>query len=44
MITLLTCHTSGCENENISISFPNAADLCICGVCGQEITDKQLLA
>lgn len=40
MIWIVTCHTKGCENENIGIEFFDPADTVICGPCGQEITDK----
>ncbi len=40
MIYIVTCHTTGCENENIGIEFVDPADTVICGPCGQEITDK----
>jgi hypothetical protein len=40
MTYIVTCHTSGCENENIGIEFVDPADVVICGCCGQEITDK----
>lgn len=40
MIYIVTCHTSGCENENIGIQFIDPADVVICGCCGIEITDK----
>lgn len=39
MIKNLTCHTSGCENNGIAILFEDPAELCICGPCGQQITD-----
>lgn len=36
-----TCHTEGCENENIAIVVPAAATdpNVICGPCGNQITD-----
>lgn len=34
----VTCHTEGCENENIPITFP-CFDTVVCGCCGQLITD-----
>jgi hypothetical protein len=37
---LVTCHTSGCENENIEIEFLDPLPTVICGPCGNEITDK----
>jgi ribosomal protein S27E len=40
MIIKLTCHTPNCENAEIPIPFEDPADMCICGVCGQEIIDK----
>lgn len=40
MIVNLICHTADCMNEGISIPFEDPSDLCICGPCGQEITDK----
>ncbi len=40
MIVLLTCETLGCENYNIAIPYENPANTCICGVCGQVITNK----
>ena len=39
MTYIVTCHTTGCENENIAIQFVDPADTVICGPCGQEITD-----
>lgn len=35
------CHTEGCENENIAIVVPAAAEnpCVICGPCGNQITD-----
>jgi hypothetical protein len=41
MTYLVTCHTTGCENENISIELIDPEPTVICGACGQEITDKQ---
>ena len=40
MIINLICHTENCENADIAIQFEDPADTCICGPCGQEITDK----
>jgi hypothetical protein len=40
MILILTCHTEGCMNNGAPIPFENPAPTCICGPCGQEITDK----
>jgi hypothetical protein len=40
MITKVTCHTDGCENENITIPFTDAAETVLCGGCMNEITDK----
>lgn len=40
MIYLVTCHTSGCENENIGIEVIDPAPTVTCGPCGVEITDK----
>ena len=37
----LICHTENCFNKDIAIPFIDPADLVICGVCNQEITDKQ---
>ena len=36
-----TCHTEGCENENIGIVVPAAAEnpCVICGPCEVQITD-----
>jgi hypothetical protein len=38
----VTCHTPGCPNENIGIVvqaiLPDC--FCVCGGCGNEITDK----
>jgi hypothetical protein len=42
MIINLTCHTDGCENFEISIPFQDPLEMCICGPCGQEITDKAI--
>jgi ribosomal protein S27E len=36
----VTCHTTGCENENIGIEFVDPSDTVICGPCGVVITDK----
>lgn len=48
-MTLVTCHTAGCENSGISIDMnleyvgPDGQTTyvsgVICGVCGQDITD-----
>lgn len=37
----VTCHTEGCENENIVIDIqtPEEQPIVICGPCGIEITD-----
>jgi hypothetical protein len=43
MIVNLICHTENCENADIAIPFEDPADTCICGPCGQEITDKVAL-
>jgi hypothetical protein len=43
MITILTCETEGCMNANIGIPYEDAAEYCICGVCMNEITNKQIL-
>ena len=40
MVIRLTCNTKVCSNYGIGIDFLNPADLCYCGVCGMEITDK----
>ena len=40
MTYIVTCHTPGCENENIGITFVDPAPTVYCGPCGQEITDK----
>jgi hypothetical protein len=37
---IVTCHTSGCVNENIGIDFIDPAPVVTCGPCGVEITDK----
>ena len=40
MIILLTCETEGCINKDIAIPFEDPAELCICGCCMNEITNK----
>jgi hypothetical protein len=40
MIINFTCHTENCMNKDIAIPLEDPADLCICGPCGMEITDK----
>jgi hypothetical protein len=40
MTYVVTCHTSGCENENIGIELVDPTEVIICGVCGVQITDK----
>jgi hypothetical protein len=40
MIVILTCETTGCENSNIPIEVENPFEMCYCGVCGLEITNK----
>ena len=40
MIYSVTCHTTGCENENIGIEIIEPLEIVICGPCGVEITDK----
>jgi hypothetical protein len=37
----LICHTEGCPNQDVVLPYPDPADLCICGGCDQEITDKK---
>ena len=37
----LICRTDGCENKDLVIPYPDPAELCICGGCNQEITDKK---
>ena len=39
MIYNVTCHTSGCENCDITITMQTEATVFYCGVCGNEITD-----
>jgi hypothetical protein len=41
MSYIVTCHTTGCENENIGIEVIDPAPNVYCGPCGVEITDKQ---
>lgn len=41
MIVILTCETEGCFNENIGIPYENPGEVCVCGVCMNEITNKQ---
>jgi len=41
MIIILTCETEGCGNANIGIPVENPGVRCICGVCMNEITNKQ---
>jgi hypothetical protein len=40
MTYIVTCHTENCLNNGIAIEILDPADTVICGVCGQEITDK----
>jgi len=35
----ITCHTRGCENENITIVLSRPSPVVICGPCGQQVTD-----
>ena len=42
MIMNLICTTKECENFEISISYSDPADLCICGGCSNEITRKEV--
>jgi hypothetical protein len=38
----VTCHTEGCENQDIAIVVPLVdGGNVVCGVCGNEITDIQ---
>jgi len=39
-VRTVTCHTEGCDNETLPITFP-CADEVICGACGHPITDIQ---
>lgn len=41
MIVILTCSTNGCENFGVSIEVTDPQEICLCGPCGQEITDKR---
>jgi hypothetical protein len=41
MIILATCNTENCGNAGAAIPLEDPADLIVCGVCNQEITDKQ---
>lgn len=41
MIYNLTCTNKKCENFEYAIPYPDPADLCICGACGNEITKKE---
>lgn len=41
MIVILTCRTDGCMNSGIGIPFEDPGEICICGVCMNEITDKK---
>ena len=34
-----TCHTEGCENAGVGITFLNPAQVIICGPCGRQIED-----
>ena len=38
----VTCHTENCENAEIGIVVQAALPdcFCVCGPCGNEITDK----
>lgn len=38
---LLTCHTEGCENCDITIELITDAEAFMCGACSQMITDIQ---
>jgi hypothetical protein len=40
MTYICTCHTTGCENENIGIEILDPSPNVVCGPCGIEITDK----
>lgn len=41
MIVTLICETAGCENAGYEIKIENPAEICICGVCGNLITNKR---
>ena len=41
MIIVLTCRNSKCKANGIAIPVEDPADLCVCGACETEITDKQ---
>lgn len=41
MIINLICTTDNCENFEEAIPYPDPAELCICGACGNEITRKE---
>jgi hypothetical protein len=43
MIVMLICETDGCLNANIGIPFEDPAERCICGVCMNEITKKEVV-
>jgi predicted RNA-binding Zn-ribbon protein involved in translation (DUF1610 family) len=44
MIYDLICHTSGCENDGITIRLETTATVFYCGPCGVEITDKKVVS
>lgn len=35
----LTCHTEGCENEDIAIPVVGPVECAVCGACDADITD-----
>ena len=39
-VEMVTCHTERCENSGIAIPFLDAAEMLVCGPCGNEITDR----
>ena len=43
MKTILTCETDLCANQNIAIELDNSSDVYVCGVCMNEITNKQVV-
>lgn len=39
----LTCHTDGCMNADIPITVTTTTEGFVCGACGYEIADAQLI-
>ena len=43
MFHKVICHTSKCANENILITILDPTEFIVCGPCGNEITDKNII-